>query len=149
MSANPYRLRQKRFAHLIYLGLLPAGVHAFFTLIFGLEADTSGFMLFTAVMAAGAAGAFLGKLKYGPAVSALAAAWPSVLAAWRHWHWSLGMPSPGGSAQAMVRGLGWPDAPMPEAVACVLIPFGAAGWAFMRFDRWYESKTGRSLFEEQ
>lgn len=128
---------------------MPAGVHAFFILIFGLEADTSGFMLFSAVMSAGAVGAFLFKRRYGPVESSLAAVWPAVLASWRQWHWSLGMTSPGGSAQGLVRTFGWPDAPMTAAVAAVLVPFGAAGWLFMRFDRWHEMKTGRSLFEER
>lgn len=149
MSGDPYRLRQKRVAHLLWLGLMPAGVHLFFTVIFGLEAETSGFMLFSAVVSAGSIGAFLFKRRYGPVETALAAAWPAVLASWRHWYWSLGMPSPGGSAQGLVRTFGWPDAPSAAAVAAVLVPFGAAGWLFMRFDRWYEMKTGCSLFEER
>lgn len=148
MKNDPYRLRQKRFAHLLRLGLLPAGVHLFLTLLFGIEADTSGVMLMMAIMAALAVGVLLAKLEYGLIVSALAAVWPTVLAAWRRWHWSLDMHSPGGAAQTVVRFCGWPDAPAAAALAAVLIPFGALGWLLKHFDRWYEKKTGRSLFEE-
>ncbi|MDD5303067.1 MAG: hypothetical protein PHS14_08145 [Elusimicrobia bacterium] len=127
---------------------MPIGVHVFFILFFGSEAESSSFMLFATALAAGATGAFLGKLKYGPVASSLAAPWPSVLAAWRHWHWALGMPSPGGSAQSLARAAGWADAPMPAAVAAAMILSGAAGWLMVRVDRWYEGKTGHSFFEE-
>lgn len=148
MSGNPYRLRQKEFAHFLWLGLMPIGAHVFFGVFLGLEAEGSGYMLLLTVCAAGAVGVVLGKLKYGPVESSLAAAWPSVLAAWRHWHWALDMPSPGGSAQGLVRLVGWADAPIPGAVAAVLIFSGAAGWLVMRIDRWYTAKTGHSFFEE-
>ena len=126
---------------------MPVCVHAAFTLFFGLEADTAPFMLFTAVLAAGSTGAFLGKWGYGPVAASLGSAWPTVLAVSRHWHWSAGLPSPGGSAQALTRYMGLGELSMPAATAVVLIIAGAAGWLLMRVDRWYEGKTGYSFFD--
>lgn len=148
MKKDPQGLPERGFSHFLFLGLMPAGVHLFFTVIIALDVDSSGMMLIMSIMAAGAVGAILSKKKYGPIESALAAAWPSVLFAWRRWHWTLDMPSPGGAAQSLVRALGWSDASVPAAVAVLLIPVGAAGWGLRDFNRWYEKKTGRPFFEE-
>lgn len=128
---------------------MPPGVHLFLTFLIGGEAESSGFMLFAGMMAAAATGAFLAKKGYGPVGSSVAAAWPTVLAAWRHWHWSLDMPSPGGAAQTLIRSLVWSDASVAASVACVLTPMGAAGWLIMRFDSRYKKRTGHSFFEER
>ncbi|MBI2385445.1 MAG: hypothetical protein HYV14_05455 [Elusimicrobia bacterium] len=96
--------------------------------LFGLEAEGSTHMLFASIMAAGSTGMFLRKLRYGWILAAFSGAWPGVLAAWRHWYWDLGMPSPGGSAQALVQALGWADASVAAAIAVVLLPCGAVGW---------------------
>ncbi len=149
MTANPYRRRQQGFTHLLWVGLMPAGVHLGLTVLLGFEAEGSVAMLFMTAMSAWAVGAFLSKKGYGPVVSPLAAAWLPAVAAGRHWYWSLDMPSPGGCAQSFFRLLGWNDAPITPAVAVIMAAFGAAGWGFMRFDRWYEKKTGHSLFEER
>lgn len=135
MKTNPYGLRQEMFAHFLRLVLMPAAVHAGITVFMGLEAEGSVTMLFAAAMAAAASGSFLCKLRYGPIESSLAASWPSVPAAYWHWHWAVGMPSPGGSAQALVRFMGWPDAPMPAALYGVLLVSAVVGWGFARIDR--------------
>jgi hypothetical protein len=135
LKNDPYLLRQKGFAHLLYLVLMPPAVHAFAAVIFGLDADTSSFMLFASALAAAATGAFLKKLKYGPVAAALSGAWPAALAAGRYWYWAGGMPSPGGSAQALARVLGWADAPAAAAVAAALLPCGAVGWLWVRFSK--------------
>lgn len=36
----------------------------------------------------------------------------------------------------------------PLALAAVAAASAAPGWLFMRFDSWYEKRTGRSLFDE-
>lgn len=133
MKTDPYLLRQKWFAHLLYLVLMPPAVHACGAVVFGLDAEGSGYMLFASGLAAMATGSFLQKLKYGPVAAGLSGAWPAAIAAWRYWYWAAGMPSPGGSAQALARGLGWADAPAAAAVAAALIPCGAAGWLFARY----------------
>jgi hypothetical protein len=107
---------------------MPPFVHVCSTAIFGLEAEGSAHMLFASVMAAGSTGIFLRVLRYGRFAAALSGAWPAVIAASRHWYWTLGMPSPGGSAQSLVRFLGWTDASVAASVAVVLIPCGVAGW---------------------
>jgi len=127
---------------------MPFCVHAFVTFFFALEADSSGMMLFCAMFASAAAGAFLSKRGYDPVTSAAAAGWPAVLGAWKRAYWAVDLPSPGGAAQGLARSFGWPDPQVSAAVASVLAASGLAGWLFMRFDRWYEKKTGRSLFEE-
>ena len=140
MKPNPFAGRQKAFRHLVWLGGMPVCVHAFFVVFFGLEAETAGFMLFATVLAAASCGAFLSKAGYGPLASALAAGWPSDIAIWGHWHWGLGMPSPGGSAQSWARMLGWPEPSMTGALAALLLAAGGAGWLFSRTDRWYKGK---------
>lgn len=114
-----------------YLGLMPPFVHACATILFGLEAEGSTHMLFSAVMAAGATGMFLRKARYGLVLAALSGAWPGALAAWRHWYWALGMPSPGGAAQSLAGALGWTGASAGEAVGALLIPCGAVGWVWI------------------
>lgn len=128
MSKNPFKAWPGWLQDVLYLGLLPPFVHVCATVLFGLEAEGSASMLFSSVLAAGATGMFLRKLRYPWVLAALSGAWPGVLAAWRHWYWDLGMPSPGGSAQALVRSLGWADASAASAVAAVLIPCGVVGW---------------------
>ena len=149
MNDNPYRLKQARFAHFLWLVLMPAASHGGFTLAVGMEAETSFAMLLSSVLAAAFAGGYLGKKGYGAAPASLASAWPAVLAAHGRWHWALGMSSPGGSAQNLVRALGWSQASMTEAVAVVMVVSGAAGWLAKSFDRWYKRKTGRSLINEE
>lgn len=132
MSKNPFSALAGWPRDVLYLGLMPPFVHACSTVLFGLEAEGSFHMLFSAVMAAGSTGLFLRKSRYGWILAALSGAWPGVLAAWRHWYWALDMPSPGGAAQSLVGLLGWSDAPVPAAVAVVLLPWGVVGW-FWRF----------------
>lgn len=132
MSKNPFRAWPGWLRDVVSLGLMPPFVHVCATVLFGLEAEGSTHMLFSSVMAAWATGLFLRKSRYGWILAALSGAWPAVLAAWRHWYWDLGMPSPGGSAQALVRLLGWTDASAAEAIAVVLVPWGAIGW-FWKF----------------
>ena len=117
----------KPFLHLVYLGVMPVCVHALMTLFFGLEAESSVSMLFMALFASVATGGFLFKLKYDPVVSSLVAGWPSVLAAWKRLHWAMDMPSPGGSAQNIMRSLGWDSPSVPAAVAVLTIVAGLAG----------------------
>lgn len=148
MSGDPYRLRQENFAHVLWLGLLPLGLHFATTVFFGLEAETAFAMLLSAALAAFFSGAYLGKKGYGAPAAALAAAWPAVLASHWRWHWAAGLSSPGSAAQSLVRVFGWTDASMTAAVAVITVAAGGAGWLGKRFDRWYKRKTGRSLFEE-
>ena len=128
MSKNPFKAWSRGVQNVLYLGFMPPFVHVCATVIFGLEADDSTQMLFSAALAAWATGVFLRKLKYRPVAAAFSGAWPAVLAASRHWYWMVDMPSPGGSAQALVRILGWTDASVSASVAVVLIPCGAIGW---------------------
>lgn len=134
MKNDPYRLRQKWFVHVLFLVLLPPFVHACAAVLFGLEAEGSAQMLFSVVLAAVSTGIFLRKARYGWLAAALSGAWPGVLGASRHWYWTLDMPSPGGSAQSLVRLLGWTDVSAAAAVAVLLLPCGAAGWLFARYN---------------
>ena len=127
---------------LFYLGAVPICIHAGINLFFGLEAESSAVVLFGCMASASVVGGFLGIKNFGLIESTLAAAWPSWLAGWRHWHWSLDMPAPGGAAQAFVGFLGWREASMPAALGAVLAASGAAGWSLMRFDRLYKRKKG-------
>ncbi len=113
---------------------MPPFVHATCALLFGLEAEGSMHMLFSVVMAALSTGIFLRKLKYGWVWAAFSGAWPGALATSGHWYWALDMPSPGGSAQFLVGLLGWNGAPGAAAVAVVLVPCGAGGWLFARYN---------------
>lgn len=140
MSQDPYRLRQRNFAHALWLVLLPPCAHIFFVLFIGAEADRSSLMLFSSILAAMSVGAYLHKKGYGPFVSPLAAAWPAVLAVDRQWFWTVDMHSPGGAAQAVARALGWADASATEAMAAFMVACGGAGWLFSRIDVWYEKR---------
>jgi len=144
VKPNPFAGRQKAFEHLVWLVGMPVCVHAFFVLFFGLEAETAGFMLFATVMAAGSTGLFLAKGGYGPFVCALFSGWPSDVALAGHWHWTLGMASPGGSAQSWARMLGWRDPSMTWSLTALLAAAGAAGWLFTRSERWLNSTRFRS-----
>jgi hypothetical protein len=132
----------------IYLGLVPVCVHGALNLFFGLEAEGSAVILFAGMMSAGIVGGYLATERFNVVESSLAAAWPSWLAGWRHWQWSLDMPAPGGAAQSLVGVFGWKEAPMPWALGAVLVTCGALGWLFGRFNQTYKRKTGRSLFDE-
>lgn len=131
-TANPYALRQRGFSHFLMLVLMPAGAHAFFTLIFGLEADGSAYMLFSALCAAAASGAFLYKARYGLLESLVPAVWPAVLATWREWYWALGMHAPENAARTFAGALGWDRAPATAAVALLTLAAAAAGWICRR-----------------
>lgn len=148
MSASSYAWKGEALQHALWLGAMPAAVYFFFALLFGSEADTSGFMLFGSLFTTAFAGSLLSKKGYALAVSAPAAAWPVVPASLGRWHWALGFASPGPSAQSIVRGLGWADASMTAALVSLSLGAACAGWTFMLFDRWYKRKTGHSLFEE-
>ncbi len=148
MSETSYRLKQEQFAHFLWLGLMPSALHAGFALFVGEEGETSLAMVFSASMAAAFSGRFLGKRGYGPVVSALVSAWPIVAATHWHGYWAVGLSSPGGACQQIVRRLGWSDASATEAVAVLIPAFGAAGWLANRFERWYKKKTGRPLLDE-
>lgn len=147
MSENPYRLRQENFAHILWLVLMPAGMHIAATVLMGLEIESSLAMMLLSAAAAGFAGAYVCKRGYPLVAAPFAAAWPVVMAAHWHWHWGLGMASPGASSQQIVRSLGWRDASMTASVGVLMGAAGAAGWGAMRFERWYKKKTGRPLFE--
>lgn len=133
----------------VYLGVVPVCVHAALNLFFCLEAEGSAMVLFAGMMSAAVCGGFLALKRFNILEASLAAAWPSWLAGWRHWHWSLDMPAPGGAAQSLVGVLGWKEPPMPWALGAVLIVCGGLGWLAMAGDRLYKRKTGHSLFEER
>lgn len=136
MSQDPYRLRQREFVHALWLALFPPCVHLFFVLFIGAEADRSSLMLGASVIAAVTVGGWLHKKGYGPFASALAAAWPAVLAVHRQWFWVVDMHSPGGASQAVARALGWEDPSATEAMAVLMAAFGGAGWLGVSFDAW-------------
>lgn len=128
MSKSPFKALPGWLRDVVYLGLLPPFVHVCATVLFGLEAEGSAYMLFSSIMAAGATGMFLRKSRYAWFLGALSGAWPASLATWRRWYWALDMPSPGGAAQSLVGSLGWSDASAAMAVGVVLVPCGAIGW---------------------
>jgi hypothetical protein len=140
---------QPPYVRAVYLGLAPVCVHGVLNLFFGVEAEGPAVILFAGMMSAAFVGGFLATKKFNIVEASLAAAWPSWLAGWRHWHWSLDMPAPGGAAQSLVETFGWREPPMPAALGAVLVSCGALGWLFMRGNRRYKRKTGHSLFEEQ
>jgi hypothetical protein len=131
----------------VWLLAVPFGVHALIMLLFGLDADSSGGILFGVVLSAGMTGFFLAKTGFGLHSAALASALPPAVFAWSHLYWTLDMHSPGGAAQWLVECVGWRGAPATLAVAAVAAAFAAAGWLLMRFDGWRQKRTGRSLFD--
>ena len=135
--------------HLVYLGVIPAFVHAFATLTFAFEAELSIVILIAAMIASALVGGFLFRQGYHPVVPVVVSGWPTVLASWQRLHWAMNMPSPGGSAQSIARSFGWNDAPVPAAVAAVLAASGLAGWLFMLFECWYKKKMGHSIFYQE
>jgi hypothetical protein len=122
--------------------------HLLLVFMIGMEADTSGEVVCAVILAAGGMGLFSCKLGHGLLFTMLAAAWPSALFGWRRWYWSMDMHPPGGAAQALVALTGWIEAPAPLALAAVAAAASLPGWLLMRFDRWNEKRTGRSMFDE-
>lgn len=132
----------------VWLVAAPVGIHCVVVFMVGWDVDSSGAVLAAVVIAAAVTGFVLGKGGYGPIGAALASAYPPALFAWTHLYWTLDMHSPGGAAQSLVEWAGWRGASAPLALAAVAAASAAPGWGLMRFDGWWQRRTGRSLFDD-
>ena len=133
----------------LVLGALPVLLNAFFLFIMLAEAENSWEIFGVSMLAAGGAGLAGGQRGYGAPATFLAAVWLPALMTWKRTYWALGMPSPGGTAQSLLRWAAAVEAPAWAAVALELGLCALAGWALMRFDRFWTKRTGRSLFDEE
>ena len=133
----------------LILAVLPVILNGFFLLIMIAEAENSWEIFGVLMLAAGGTGLAGGQRGYGAPATFLGAVWLPALMTWKRTYWSLGMPSPGGTAQSLLRWATTIEAPAWAAVAFGLGLCALAGWALMRFDRLWVKKTGRSLFDEE
>lgn len=122
-------------AGFITLVAAPLGAHLFIDVFaVGWEVDSSGAVLFAAMVATFVAAIIQEASPYARPARLLAPLWPAVAGVKWKVYWALGSDSPGGAAAALAARWGWSDAPPWAATFALLLPVSAAVMVMARLD---------------
>jgi hypothetical protein len=139
------QLESRPVIHLV----LPLVLHGFLALLALVEADETWMVFTTALIPAFALGSIAEKMRYPLWEAVFAASWFPTLMTWTKWYWAIGMPSAGGAGARLLHLVTGIQNEATIGVAVFMAAAGAAGFALMRYDRWWTRKFGYSIFEER